>query len=231
MNAPSIKPKPTIHSNDFSSQDQQNRFIELSTRLAELAKREGLVIRPFEKLTLPYFSAASYEKREHALQILSQTVKLTEEVQSQGVRARDSSSLIWAFCRTWRYAPTWDFHDKIQDGDMVDVYNLQGQLIFANLRFYEVTTYTLEQLYFCQWHILFNHEDEFQEQLQQICMDIPRKPHQTYDLRHLGEHRVKENFGKMEGLFQPTYFSSLIHKGKITGFVCINRVVEVTRNT
>ena len=195
--------------------------------LAQLVEAEGLTIRPFDSPTLPYFSAATFGQRETTLKMLNLMVELTEEVQKKGERARDAGSLIWAFCRTWKFIPTWDFHDKIENGDMVDVYNLQGQLIFANLRFYEIITYTLEQLYFCQWHTLFNHEEEFQKKLQSVCAEIPKNPHQLYDLRHLGQHRVKENFGKMEGIFQPTYFSSLVHNGKVAGFICINRVVEI----
>lgn len=209
--------------------NQRDRFVHLSQRMIELVAREGLSLRAFDSLTLPHFTAANFDERKRVIELLELTNRLIEKVHSEGLKASDSTSLVWAFFSSSKYIPTSETFDKIEDGDMVDIYNLQGQLIFANLRFYEVSSYTLEQLYFCHWHILYCRDTEIHQTLKNIWKQIATEPHQLYDLRHVGAHQAKENFGSITCVFQPTYFSSLVHQGKVAAICCINRIVDVQR--
>jgi hypothetical protein len=211
-----------------SDTEQRQWYIELSTRLSELALSEGIRITPFRDARVPHFMAASTGQREHVLTMLKQTLELVEEIRGHGDVAGKSAALIWAFCRIWKCTPASDFLGKIDEGCSVDLYNVFGQLIFANLRFYSLTSYSLDELYFLPWEKLYTHEPpEIQEKLKNICAHILKGPHQLHDVRHLGPHLIRETLGKGAGIIEPTYFTSLAKSGKIIGFACINRIVEV----
>lgn len=218
------------HSSKSSDIDHRNRFAELATGLAAMAAAEGVRIVPFRDPGLPYFFAASFSQREHVLKMLELTVQLATDVQRRGEKISDSAPLIWAFCRAWKYLPASDFLDKIEQGDLVDVYNQSGQLIFANLRFFSIAPFSLEELYFRPWHDLFFYRPEsYTESMKSICHNILNGPHQIYDLRYLGDRTVgSHSSGEAIGIFQPTFFSSLVQSGKVVGFACINRVIDLS---
>lgn len=211
-----------------SDSDHHQTFAELATRLAELAGKEGLNIVPYKDPALIHLKQADFAQREHAFKMLSLMIQLFEQMHQSGHKISDTTAVLWAFCRAWKYMPAGDFQDKIQEHDMLDIYNEHGQLIFANLRFFAITSYSLEELYFRPWHKLFLHvPTTIQDDLKKVCGEILAGPTKVYDVRYLGEHTVIEAEGIYQGIFLPTFFSPLTHGGKTVGFACINRIVKV----
>src|SRR5690606_14370708 len=67
------------------------------------------------------------------------------------------------------------FVDKIDEDDLIEIYNLENIQIFRNLKFYETTTYSLEDLLLYDWPELYSRPKRMTEQLLNLVESVIRQ--------------------------------------------------------
>lgn len=140
-------------------------FKTLCEKMSEILLRENLQISPYTAPHVPHFQKLSTEQQNTALETFRDYVALCSEVQAEGTLLRDSSKFIRRALRHWSLTISSDAIDKIHKDDSVEVYTNQNLQIFRNLRFFELCSYSLEEIYTLEWWKLYQREEWITQQL------------------------------------------------------------------
>jgi hypothetical protein len=133
---------------------------------------EGYRVLPYRSPELRYFTAAEPRRRELALAQIERTLALFEELKREDKPLKDTSSYLWRALRQLNLVPRPDVFDKIQDGDIVEIYSLEQELLFCNLQFFEICSFSLEEVFGLQWHRVTRRPERFAHQLWQLGMSM-----------------------------------------------------------
>lgn len=175
--------------------DQHSRFIEAARSIAAMAQIEQFEIVPFYDPSLPHFSALTEAGRTHALWRLETLESICERLQRRGQSICKSRALIWAFFGHMKLRPPQELNEIAGDEfEVIDVYNDAHQLIFANLSFFRVVSYSLEDLYCRPWMSLFKRDNyEIENELLKYARAFSRNElREVVILDHMTPHIVHE---------------------------------------
>lgn len=151
-------------SNLRSSQNQnlKESFIEESLRAVSYISQSNKYIRPFVNESLPYFSAHSEIGKSAILANLRLFNQVCENVVASGESVLDSRVMLWHVLRLLDFIFPSDLFDYITSDHLVEVYDFNNIQIFRNLKFFDMTSYCLEELLCRPWIELFSREDQSQ---------------------------------------------------------------------
>lgn len=204
------------------------QFQSLTLIVVEMAARENIRIRPFTATGVPYFAALRSELQDHVLWQLETFIACGRELQDSARSVSDARLLTAAFIRRNHWQAPADFTERIGPDDCVDIYNENHQLIFANLRFFEILSYSLEDLYCRPWMDLFRREDhQIHTRLIEIVTEVlSGRSRQTYDLSHLPKHIAYEALAPKVGVAEttPKAMAPLWSDGRVKGYACVNDI-------
>lgn len=194
------------HNNDSGAENLKKRFLRSAVDLYHLGKAIGIRIIPTHNSSLPLFSKLTYEKQLQIVEILEASCEIYNSVRHEHKDIRSNSSVVWAALKSFNLLPPSDFFDKFDADDVIQIYSNEGFHRFANLRFFEVCSYTVEQVYSLPWPELWQRTSADLEKLvgaisfalgpelkTSIIPDIP--PHKVIELKSALkfelEYRVK----------------------------------------
>ncbi|MFV3407586.1 hypothetical protein ACNH6C_03200 [Bdellovibrio bacteriovorus] len=201
--------------------DRVERFRLLCERLALVLEKEGLSVKPYHDPALPHFCRLANDQKDLALQTLKDYVEICQEVQAESYSLKDSPRFCWKALRRWGLVPSSDFFDKLEMANIVEIYTSDNLQIFRNLRFFEVSTYTLEELYTLEWWKLYGREEAVTRDLFAAALDLLSGKVPGTMRFQVGKHQLWELCS--EGLrrfeVEPRYASSLRRSGEIKGFL------------
>lgn len=210
----------------------KREFAELAESLSEMCGREGLKISPFADQSLPYFSKLSQEGQRLATEQLRTTVTLAERLQGEGKKICKSKTLVWAYLSHMGFTAPSDLQNHISDdNEIIDVYNVDHRLIFANLTFFQYCSYSLEEQYSRTWYELYLREDpNIQNQLLRICQELVEGRYtDVLPVQFIGTHRVREVSSRTRKSFDvsPIVCSPIFERGRVCGYLWVNKIKEV----
>ena len=127
------------------------------------------------------------------MEILEKTHGIYTQVIDENQDVRNPASVVWAAFRMLQILPPSNFFDKLADDDVIEFYSKDGYHLFANFRFFDLCSYTIEQIYSSPWPELWHREEAALTELQQAvgrclaedCNDtimISGKPHRVREL-------------------------------------------------
>jgi hypothetical protein len=149
-----------------ASDDFQNEtsFMNLSTQLSAFLRQEGISNRAYNP-GLVHFKALDAEKKRAALRHLEFYNSLCLDHQMQQQALRDSQKFTWRALSKFGFTPPSDLLNKISREDVVEIYSEDHIQLFRNFEFFEVCSYTLEELFCIEWWNLFVRPPEINGQL------------------------------------------------------------------
>lgn len=216
------------------SDDRQliQRFAEAARDVSRLAATEGYDIVPYSDPSLPWFRLLPDPQKNHALWQVETLRSLIIQLHAQGTKLRHSGALIWSFLKLMKFSFPTDLMGRFEADDLIDVYNRDHQLIFANLAFFEFLSYPLEDLYCRTWMDLFHREDPgvmnlLIEQTDQVL----RGEHPGIaSSGHIVPHVTVETASpkKRRALVTPRFVSPLYENGGVAAILCVNGCVPLT---
>lgn len=211
------------------SHDSCDRFRELSSRMAGLVAQEGIQITPYFDPRLRFFSALNDRKAQHVLWLLESMNELIQQTRDRGDSIRSPAQLTWAFMKRMGCTIPSDFLDGVKEIDFVDCYASDHQMIFANFRFFELMSYSLEDFYCRPWMDLFVRDrqevhDELWKQSQRV---LSRGHEGTLDMSYLGTYSCWEadSRGMNQFVAAPKAFAPLVKNGTKVGYICVNSIM------
>lgn len=209
----------------------KNEFIDLSVKLQKVLGREGLFVIPFEEPGLPFYSSLSFEQRQQIIGQMQTLLEIANDLQAHNLKVTEPANLIRTFFKKFNlHAPTWVV-DSITKYDIVDVWNLESRLIIASFNFFDICTYSLEELFCRPWAELFLREGDVHIQIFQLCRSLLNgEITQPVDMTYIPQHKVRETYYAHEDryiLLQPRIFSPVYSGSKLFGFMSVNRIIKV----
>lgn len=193
------------------SLSRQARFKILSENISSLMEDEGFVVRPFGHPTLPYFNLLSNEEQEQALKDLLIYFQICMDVRSQGGSLKDTR--FFTERAIFRLGAEADaaILDFIRPDHLVEIYNQAHTQIFRSLPYFEVCSYSLEDLYCRKWYHLYERQPEDQALLEQsIAQFYSQNPLRSLEVT-APEHLIREkgSLGRMAILTKLHWLSPL----------------------
>ncbi len=206
----------------------EERFrVQLET-FCTLAASEGIRLTPYHpQRPFADFRLLPQEAQAAIVQNFQVYLNACLRAKADGESIRDDSRVVlWGILRHLGLRPSSDLFERLQTDDVIEVYGSDLIQIYRNLRFLELCTYPLDQIFSCAWPDLFQRPSEFTESvLKDIGQILGGKVRHTIDLDSR-EHVVQETcseerrkFGVRHGIMSPLFGRS----GAIEGFVATLR--------
>lgn len=207
-----------------------NQFRELSVKLQGILGKEGLYLIPFESPALPFFSTLSAEHQREIIDLLNTLVDIASDLQSQKLKVTEPINLIKTFFKKFNiHAPAWVI-DTITDRDIVDVYNMDSRLVVASFNFFEICTYSIEEIFCRPWAELWSREGDTHIEIFQLCRSLLNgEITQPVDMTYIPQHKVRETYttSGRYAIIQPRIFSPVYFGDKLFGFMSVNRIIRL----
>jgi hypothetical protein len=195
-----------------------DKFVELALKIVEYAHQAGCAVRPLSYGSAPYFSAQTAEKKRDILSGMQVFVEICQLTLANGKKLDDARSLIWYGLSHLEMRFTSDLFDKITDGDIVEVYTSDNIQILRNFKFFEYTSYTIEDVYCRPWTDLFIRHDleKASETLAVMKKMITKEISSTISLEYIGTHKIEEALSPFKYQYDYTikYLSPLYDRGR-----------------
>lgn len=200
-----------------------NNFRTLCESVSELVCREQVALRPYKSPALPFFSRLPLERQKGAVHRLKQYQEVCESTLAEGGKLRDTPTFTWKMLKSMHLTPTHDLFSKLEAGDIIEFYNLDSIQFFRNLRFFEICSYSLEELHCSEWWELFRREDAVNRQIYEATLKIfsgqEGGTFQPNIQRHVLEEKASECLFRMD---VDVKFLSPLYSGRdLAGFATI----------
>lgn len=153
--------------NDQTTVEKDFREIleEISSTLFSL----GVKVKPYHSPCLDHYSHLSNSQKKLSL---SDSTKYLESLtasefskENEITEHPDRGEALWLALRFFGLRPTSDLFENLTLDDSIEVYNSAGIQIWRNLRFMEVCSYSLEEIFCYTWQERYNRSDEATNQI------------------------------------------------------------------
>ncbi|WP_413289430.1 hypothetical protein [Bdellovibrio sp. HCB337] len=206
----------------------ENQFATASTKLIELLSKEGVKNQAYLE-GLPYFSQLNEEQKRTAVERLEGYYELCSEQLSEGQPLRDSKRFTWRALSKFGLVPTSNLLETIGDGDIVEIYNSEQVQVFRNLEFFDLCSYTLEELFCLEWYRLFRRESEVSSAIVAMVDELYAKKYPEGLSSPLPHHIVAESISreKITLNFFMKFIAPLYKNKQVAGLVCIEQAAII----
>nr|BFD63847.1 hypothetical protein BdHM001_25280 [Bdellovibrio sp. HM001] len=210
------------------SLSRQARFKIFSENISQAIEDEGLVVRPYTHPTLPYFNLLSTEEQEQVLKDLLIYYQICMDMKHQGDSLKDTRKFTERAMSRLNKRADPKVMDLLRPDHLVEIYNTNHTQIFRSLPYFEVCTYSLEDIYCRKWYHLYERSPEDQEQLDKdLGLFYAHSPLRTIEV-HAPEHIIREtgSLERMEILTKIWWLSPLFSTNKEDTYIM---AVETSR--
>lgn len=211
----------------FAAQGQDelgltSEFKVLADDLAMLLQAAGLKTKAYHEGT-PYFAALTVDKKMVVLEHLRFYRDLCAEQLQEGKSLRDSQTFTWRALKKCNLVPNANFLSQVTSGDIVEIYNESGIQLFRNLEFFELCSYTLEDLYCCEWWRLYRRSDRVINILMNCCSEIFANEHPQGVHYPVHKHELEEiaSIDRNRICMDVKFVGPLYTKKSIKALICI----------
>lgn len=203
--------------------DGANEFRSLALRYAEIGAQNGVRITPYLSPEMPLYHAATDDQKRTVIRTLQHIVSIHEEVIAANARPINTKTLIWRALGKLGMTPGRGLMDQLTDDEVVVIYNSDQQAAFWNLQFFNVISFTVEQVFFTPWHECTRRDPIYTKKLIAIVQDVlSGKLNGTWDPQ-IPVHLVEElnSPGKLTTNMHLKLFSTLTRNGSFAGLLVV----------
>jgi hypothetical protein len=177
---------------ESQTEDWAERFRCASSALAAIGRQANYKLIPYHNSTLPLFSKLPADSQQQIVETLEKTHSVYAQVVDESQDVRNPASVVWAAFRTLHILPPSNFFDKLSSDDVIQIYTKDGYHLFANFRFFDLCSYTIEQIYSIPWPQLWHRDESALAGLQQaVSQCLASECNETLMLLDI-PHRVCE---------------------------------------
>lgn len=185
-------PWPRRQPQQFTKQ-QREELESLCESIANKLKRAGYnntQALSAEQRPMPH----DFEKRMQIYKIYDEIVGHQID---EGGDVADEKALLWRFLRRMNYTPTSDIFDLIADEDYIEVYDIEGLQIYRSLNYFDLVSFTIEDLVTLNWKMDFKRDRTVLLHLLEVTLRIATGTlHKTYSCSKVPVHHVQEMLGQ-----------------------------------
>lgn len=215
-----------------SSDGVTRQFFDAAERLVALMERVGIRVRAFAGTGPRWFSVLEESAKKRHADDLARYVAVCEEVAGGGISLRDDQQMLWKMLQKLGVRPPADLLDWLGEGDVVEVYDAQDWVqIYRNWRFFELCSYTLDDLAGRPWQELYEREPGIHERVAEFAEKACSQKTRTVIPCDVPVHTQVEvdTEAKIRATIQNKAMAPLFdRKGGVAAFVSITSVIEVS---
>lgn len=223
--------KPVASFKDHLFERDKNQSQTLRFLMKELAKqfiKEGYSVSAYTEASWAQFDKMSSDQKDQTYRNFLSYYAVCEEAVNSGDLICDSQALLWRMIKKLGLRPSGDLFNKISDGDVIEIYNKDFIQTFRNLRFFEISSYSIAEIFFYEWRHLYYRDNEVTQQIAARAIEVfTGQSEGTQDVSSIPEHYLIEEFseGKNKMLMQEKFFSPLFDShGEIQALVATSTV-------
>lgn len=186
------------HSSLTSSQSLNNEFAEL------IAVMETLAGHGFKAGTQSFqiFADLPEPRRQSILAKLRQDIAFYEGASQAGIGKYKSVDLLRHFLSKANWSVSEDVLSRLSDQDVIEVYSPTFTQLFRNMRFLEICSYPILDLYMYEWPELFIRPQAITDDLIQAAFRVLAAPPTLHYVEAgLPDHFLEEVFSEERRVF------------------------------
>ncbi len=200
-----------------------HQFRVLAENFCHLIESEGLLVRPYQLASMPFFQALNEDEQSLAIVHLQNYLEICRSTIAEGSSLRDERALVAKALEHFQL----DMDSRVfqgGSGSMVyEFYALSQTQYFRTVNFFEFTSYTIEDLYSRSWFNLYSRDDDITRKLLGFAHQIVTGQQQTPIAPDIPEHFMIER-ASLEKLKVPTKhvcLAPLMQDQNIVGIVSV----------
>lgn len=219
---PTVNLDPNQHLIDLKIQFEQQ-----SREVCGLLSTANLNLQPYSNSRLSWYSKLTLSQMRDINSRLEVMTRVYKTTLSKDAELRNSKTLMWVALKELGYQFNSDLLELIDDDDVVEVYQFSNHLqVFCNMRFYDLCSYTMEDIFCRPWHELFRREiSAFTSEIMKVVIAVQKDNRkETVKMGYLGAQRVIESDSPFRYEYDLTLkYLSPLRDGtdKIVAFVAI----------
>lgn len=215
---------------NLSTNDEtlRSNFIALSMSLAKMLQNVGLKTQAGLE-GFPHFNQLTNLEKTTAIERLQFYYDLCMEQLIEGQSLRDSKKFTWRALVKLGLSPQSDLLDRIGEGDIVEIYNEEQVQLFRNLEFFDICSYTLEELFCIQWWRLFQRDEAVSSEILKLVNDLYSKKYPNGVAGPLPQHTVLECLSrdKFKIDFFMKYIGPLYKNKQVGALICLEQAALI----
>jgi hypothetical protein len=163
----------------------------LSVQFALLMAEEGLQLKPFTGEALQHVNSLDAAKIKGIIENFIKYYEICQKFRKQQLNLRNNNEFVKYALKLMELKAPEVFFDHVAADDIVEIYNTQGIQVFRNIRFFEVTSYSLADLLVFEWYNLYDRPKVVIEKIFERVDTILKNEHELLPM-DIPTHLLKE---------------------------------------
>lgn len=200
-----------------------------SHRIANYIFEEGISFRPYAHPSLPYFQALNELEKKQVVEDLKRYIRICDAVKKDGASLKNNRLMTEKALSEFGFTAHSEDLDHIEPHHIVEIYNLSHLQIFRSFRYFEMLSYTLEDIYCRKWYYLYDRTEEDQLAMAQAVFDFYALPDKKATKLALPPHLIKEkdSLEKLTLHNQTQWLIPVFQNGNFVGIMGLQYTVLV----
>lgn len=216
--------------NDSQTEDLESKFKLGLTKFAAFAANYGLTIEPYSEITWTKFRSISGPMQQDAYDKFNAYSELCVAAADCGITINDDRSLAWWAIQKFGLRPCSDFFDKLTKDNVLELYNRDFVQIYRNWAFFQISSYSMGDLFVYPWPELYVREPEVTQNLIDYASMALSGSHKHTVACTSPRHIVVESLSAGKNILdmELNYVSPLFdQRGAIAAFFAVSSVTKV----
>lgn len=168
------------------------RFAHVAMAVSDILALYGHTVRPFKSANDLEFTKLSQDMQAIYLKHFSTYAEVLYETHNSGQNLNEARQLVWNMMKKIGMHTTDDVLNKINNSQIVEIYNSENIQIFRNLPFFKVCSYTLDEVLSVPWWKLYRRDDEMSREIFRYASLILRGEAKSTVYPNLPRHYLRE---------------------------------------
>lgn len=194
-----------------------NQFKRLSEEVCIFVEDEGLSVRPYGHEILPYFNQLTEEAMEAAVVQLTDYLNICNSVYKEGRRLKDSEFFVHKALQYYNFECSPALSEYLKNPKYIaEFYSLGNLQFFRTLNYFEVTSYTIEDIYCRQWMHLYQRDEAVGAKIYDVVMKMVEG--QGIDNYYFPDQNIlkeRVSLERLEILIKGLHVSALKQQGEL----------------
>lgn len=203
--------------------DLTNKFRSQSENLCQILEEEGLLVRPYQLASLPFFQALSLPEQQQAIHLIENYCAVCHSARQAGASLRDGREILDQALAHFNLQVDSEVFDFIGPRKVFEFYSVNQTQFFRTANFFEYTSYTIEDLYSRSWMNLYDRDEQITRKIIGYASQILSGVAKGIVRPDLPEHVISER-ASLEKIKISVFFECLApirQDGEIVGIVAV----------
>lgn len=200
-----------------------NQFRSQSENLCQILEQEGLLVRPYQLASLPFFQALSLPEQQQAIHLIENYCAVCQSARQAGASLRDGRAILDQALDHFNLQVDPEVFSFISPRTVFEFYSVNQTQFFRTANFFEYTSYTIEDLYSRSWMNLYDRDEQITRKIIGYATQILSGAAKGIVRPDLPEHIILER-ASLEKIKISVFiecFAPILQNGEVTGIVSI----------